>query len=288
MTNQITIITHRGLDPGINNYYAESSFEAFKDQLNRGFGIEFDPCFIKNNRIIIVHDSTFQKISHGQSFQKISELDPKFMPINLNHGRLCFFEELLDLIRHSSSKINALHLKGPFQSDEYLDIFVNTLKTSTLDLLDRLILFDIKPETAKILKKNISGLHMAPSVAHYYDLERYNASVAGTLISVENAIKYKLEGLYDWVWLDEWDRTDKNGHDKTLYNPETFKKLKTIGYKIALVTPELHATSPGLLGGEAHPDADNHQKLIVRIKNILALKPDAVCTDYPDEVKNLQ
>ena len=32
------IITHRGLEPSRSNYFSESSLEAFKDQLSRGFG----------------------------------------------------------------------------------------------------------------------------------------------------------------------------------------------------------------------------------------------------------
>lgn len=40
------IITHRGLEPDRPGFFSESSFEAFADQLARGFGgIEFDPNF---------------------------------------------------------------------------------------------------------------------------------------------------------------------------------------------------------------------------------------------------
>ena len=61
--------------------------------------------------------------------------------------------------------------------------------------------------------------------------------------------------------------------------------LSQEGYKIALVTPELHGTSPGLYGGESHKDAKDKETLFKRIKEILSLKPDAVCTDYPEEVR---
>jgi hypothetical protein len=65
-----------------------------------------------------------------------------------------------------------------------------------------------------------------------------------------------------------------------------FKILKDEGLKVALVTPELHGTSPGLLGGEAHPDADKNC-LFDRIQEIIDLQPDALCTDYPEEVGKL-
>jgi hypothetical protein len=41
------------------------------------------------------------------------------------------------------------------------------------------------------------------------------------------------------------------------------------------------------LGGEAHEDARDHEALMARIEEIIDLKPDLVCTDYPDEVRTL-
>ena len=63
--------------------------------------------------------------------------------------------------------------------------------------------------------------------------------------------------------------------------------MKDAGLSISLVTPELHATSPGLLGGEAHPDAQSRERFFERIGEIIALKPDWICTDYPEEVLGL-
>ena len=98
-------------------------------------------------------------------------------------------------------------------------------------------------------------------------------------------VAYK--NIFDWAWLDEWDRTDKNNSIKTLYNAKNFAVLKKYKFKIALVTPELHSTSPDLLGGESHQDAADHNLLFTRIKKIIKLNPDAICTDYPDRVKAL-
>ena len=65
--------------------------------------------------------------------------------------------------------------------------------------------------------------------------------------------------------------------------------MRGVGAKIALVTPELHGTSPHLLAGEAHPDAPkgDTETLFKRIKEIIDLKPNAICTDYPEEVSKL-
>ena len=137
----------------------------------------------------------------------------------------------------------------------------------------------------KYLKERNPKLHLASSVSHQYDIERYNGVVGGTLITIEEAIENK--DLFDWVWLDEWDLTDKDGGVKSLYNKENFELLRKNNLKIALVTPELHATSPGLLGGESHQDAKDHQTLVKRLHEIITLKPDAICTDWPDLVTSL-
>lgn len=284
------IITHRGLEPSKKSYFSESSYEAFKDQLARGYGIEFDPNFIKDNRITIAHDATLSRITKGKDMRSFSELTPEEITgISLGNGRLCFFEELMELIRKSESKINAMHVKGGYQQEPFITILIDHIKKYANDLVERFMIFDLKPEVAREMKKRIPDLHLAPSVADVYDIERYNGAVKGTLISLEDAIQMGPSGekLYDWVWLDEWDRRAKDGSDKTFYNEKTFTALKNAGYKISLVTPELHGTSPGLLGGEAHEDAANTEKLMTRIKEIIDLKPDAICTDYPEEASQL-
>ena len=280
--NKNKIITHRGLEPSNPNFYSESSFEAFKNHLDRGFGIEFDPNFTKDG-IVVVHDSNLARITDNKNQRAISDLTTQeALSVELGNGRLCSLGELMELIKNSHSKINALHLKGKFQKPEYLDKLIAGLANYP-DVLDRILIFDVTPETAKYLKSKNPNFHLAPSVSHPYDIQRYNQAVLGTLISVEDAIKYRQEGLFDWVWLDEWDRTDENGQDKKLYTKEVFEKLKVAGYKIALVTPEMHAFSPGLLGGEFHQDAKPKERLFARIKQIISLKPNSICTDYPEE-----
>lgn len=280
------VFTHRGLEPSRENFYPESSYESFKNQLSRGFGIEFDPNFVKDG-IVISHDSSLKRITGGKDMREFKNLNVSEITSirygNKKQGKTPTFDQLMDLIRKSKSAINALHLKGKFQDKHYLELLIKALNKN-IDVLPKLLIFDAKPEVARFLKKKIPSLSIAPSVSHEYDIKRYNNAVLGTLISINEAIRYKKEGLYEWVWLDEWDRSDEDGKGKTLINKETFSKLKDAGYKISLVTPELHGTSPGLLGGEAHPDAENKKRLFARIKEIISLEPDAICTDYPEEI----
>lgn len=282
---KLQILTHRGLDPSKKDYFLESSYEAFNDQTNRGFGLEFDVNFTKDDRVVISHDAGLERITNRQNKKLISEMNLwEIKNIRLNGNKFCDLDELLEIIRNNKIEVNALHLKGKFQEKKYLDILLKSLKQNK-DVLGKIIIFDVKTNSAKYLKLNLPQIILAPSIAHPYDIKRYNFAVKGTLIPMEETIRNR--HLFDWVWLDEWDLTNKNNSTKTLYNEKNFNTLRKYGFKIALVSPELHTALPNLLDGESHQSAKNVEKLRNRISEIIKLKPDAICTDYPDMVKEL-
>ena len=279
------ILTHRGLEPAKQPFFAESSFDAFKNHLSRGFSIEFDPAFTKDG-IIIFHDSTFSRFTNGKDTRSIKSISTKdALSIPLLNGHLTTLENLLNLIQDFQPQFNALHLKSPYQQESYLSRLIDTLAQFPR-ALPKLLLIDLKPETANFIKEKLPNLSLATSIAHPYDIQRFNQAVGNTLLSVDEAITHK--DLYSWAWLDEWDLSDANNNTKKLYTQDTFQKLRNHGFKISLVTPEIHGTSPGLLGGEAHPDAAPLPRLKKRIQEILALEPNAICTDYPEIVLELQ
>lgn len=283
--NDLQILTHRGLESSKKNYFVENSCEAFIDHSNRGFGLEFDVNFTKDNRIIVFHDSSLKRITQGQDKRLFLNMSFKeIKSLRLNGNKLCDLEELLGIIRKSKANLNALHLKGKFQEKKYLNILLNSLEQNK-DILRKIIIFNVKINTAKHIKSRLPQAILAPSVAHLYDIKRYNLATKGTLMFIEEAIRNRI--IFDWVWLDEWDRTNENNSIKTLYNEENFNILKNHGFKIALVAPELHATSPNLIGGESHQDARNIETLKKRIGEIIKLEPDAICTDYPEMIKEL-
>ncbi len=281
----IRIITHRGLEPENENFPTESTYEAFADQIKRGVGIEFDINFTKDDQIIIFHDSGLNRITNGKDGRLFSEMNlSEIKKIKLNECRVCTFNELMGLIESSKSDLHFLHLKSKFQEKKYLDIIIKKL-TKYSFAVSKLIIFDIKIDTAMYLKEQIINIQLAPSIAHDNDIKRYNNVVGNTLISIDEAIIHK--ELFRWVWLDEWDRTDENNNTKSLYNKEIFEKLRNNNFKIALVSPELHTTSPNLLGDESHQDAQDREKLETRLGEIIKLKPDAICTDYPDLINRI-
>ncbi|OGE16941.1 hypothetical protein A3F00_02870 [Candidatus Daviesbacteria bacterium RIFCSPHIGHO2_12_FULL_37_11] len=291
------VFTHRGLEPSKPDFFPESSFEAFEDQLSRGFGIEFDPNFCKDG-IVVWHDPTLERFSLGKDLRALHDLTVEELhgmkSWNTSHtaeGKIPTFDEVMDLIRKSESTTNALHFKGKYQTPDDLQTLIEHLKKNS-DVLSRILIFDVKPETAKTLLEAFPEIALAPSVAHQHDVDRFNSVVAETLIETDEVVQMLKDGIFGknpWVWLDEWDLTGENGGTKKLYTAEVFNKMRAAGAKIALVTPELHGTSPHLLGDEAHPDAPkgDTKTLFKRIKEIIDLNPDGICTDYPEEAKEL-
>lgn len=274
------IITHRGLDPSNSHFPPESSFEAFSEHIKQGFSLEFDPNFTKDG-VVIWHDPTLSRLSKGTDNRSFLELTTK--EVLQYYPHLCSLDKLLQLISESQSTCHALHLKGNFHSIDHLKRLSEILSAHP-EALQKLFAFDIPPHVAKQLKQLCPELQLAPSVAHPYDIKRFNPCVYNTLQAIEQAIEHK--ELYSWVWLDEWDRTEPNNSQKALYTSDNMQKLSSAGYKIALVTPELHATSPHLLGGESHPDAED-SRWKSRIQEIIQLSPDAMCTDHPSRLADM-
>ena len=106
---------------------------------------------------------------------------------------------------------SALHLKAKFQESKYIDIMLNILKKFK-NIENKIFIFDIKIETAKYIKLKNNNIKLFPSIAHEYDILRYNQYTWWTLISINNFLDNK--NLFDWVWLDEWDRKNKNWKKK--------------------------------------------------------------------------
>jgi hypothetical protein len=204
--------------------------------------------------------------------------------MNFNGSHITTLENVLKLIDElqSPQSVSAIHLKYTSQKKDDLNIILSYLQDADVS---RFFIFDATIETARYLKSKYSGLRIAPSVAHPYDIERYNQVVGGTLMPIEEVLAHR--DLFDGVWLDEWDLADKNGGVKKMYTKETIDLFKQQRLWVGLVMPELHGTSPGLLGGEAHPDTSSFEILMGRYKEIVACGPDAICTDYPDILKTM-
>ncbi len=273
----LTIFSHRGIELS-KKKYIESTYRSFSAQIKNGLSLEFDVNFTKDNKIIIFHDRNLARLTHNKDQRLISDLTLREIKKSFSsNNKILTLKEIIDLIRRGSPSLYALHLKSQFHHKHYLELLVRDLQKYR-KYLDRLLIFDIPLTTAQYLKKNLKGIHLAPSVSHPFDIQRYNQFTGGTLIPVSGLSAYAK--VCDWVWLDEWDTSDKNNTKKNLYSKKNFDLLRKKGFKIAVISPELHSTSPGLLGGEKHPDGLNRSVVSARLLNILKLKPDAICSDY--------
>ncbi len=279
------IITHRWLEPLNKNFnFIESSKEAFEDQLKRWFWLEFDINFSKDMVPFIFHDSSLSRITNGidtRNFNKLS-ID-EILNYNLNGNSFISFDELLKLISkyRKNWEYSALHLKSKFQEKIYIDIIINILEKYE-NIENKIFIFDIKIEFAKYIKYINKNILLFASLSHEYDIERFNLSTWNTLLSIKDFLNNL--SIYDWAWLDEWDRKDKIW-EKSLYNKDIFNIIKNKNKLIWIVTPELHSKSPWLLWWEAHDDCININILKSRFKEIIKLNPDFICSDYLEFIK---
>lgn len=112
------LIAHRGLD---NNKYTENTKNAIIDSLNKPYisGVELDVRMTKDNKIVVAHDMTINRVSNGTGF--ISNMTLKELK-NFNFGtknnltRISTLKEVLSAI--SSDKIILIELKYE-GTDEY-------------------------------------------------------------------------------------------------------------------------------------------------------------------------
>lgn len=279
------ILTHRWLEPLNNNFnFIESSKDAFLNQLERWFWLEFDINFSKDLVPFIFHDWNLSRITNWDDKRNFDELNiDEILNYNLNWNSFISFEELIKKISNyrNNWEYSALHLKSKFQEQKYIDIMINILNKFE-NIENKIFIFDIKIEIAQYIKSKYNKIKLFPSIAHEYDIERYNNCTWNTLYSIEDFLN-NLD-IFDWVWLDEWDRKNKIW-GKTLYNKEIFDIIKKENKLIWLVTPELHAKSPWLLWWEAHEDCRDLNILKLRFNEIIELNPDFICSDYLEFIK---
>ncbi len=275
-------LCHRGLD--IDQNTVESSLKSFEQVLTSCDGLELDIQRSKDGRLFVWHDQRADRLSAGQltgpltnyNFSKISS---KAQMVS----QVCTWEDVVKLIRTHSTKLFALHLKGANQNKTFLKTFEEALD-GIVDLHTSLMIFDCRREVAHDFSQKFPKLPLGLSVAHSFDIARYNSVTEGTLYTIQECIESA--DIIQWAWLDEWDLRDSNG-SKKLYSSETVSALKNQGLQVAVVSPELHAISPGLLGGEVHEEGKDLHKLEQRWREFMEMGVDAICSDYCSRIANM-
>lgn len=263
------IYSHRGIDLDRSEKLAENSLEAFSWAADHGFGVELDLQLNSQGEIIVAHDSTATRWSHGRCNLKWSDIPvAQLRTLESDCGKISKLKDVLQLSKEKSLHL-AIHLKGANQTPQMLSVFVETL-SSWRAIFPQILVFDCKLETAKLLREKFPTLDIAASVSTEGDLSTFNSLTSHTLYSLDQVLEMKTS--FTWAWLDEWQ--------PTLYNKDTFDRLSKGQLRSVVISPELHKA-------EKHPDAESPERLEVRWREILAFKPDAICTDFPNRIAQL-
>lgn len=278
MMQKNSILTHRGLAPSRTNFFSESSWEAFHAYLSAGLGIEFDACLVKDE-MVVHHDLTLAKVTDKKDLRALKDITAKeFHSLPLKQGRTCTLRDVLTLITQQTHQaISALHFKGPHQTPRGLnDLIQNLLEFP--QCFKNLFIFDLKLESARYIKKRLPEISLGVSLVHPYDQERFNKLTDGTLYTFEEVRQHR--ELFHWAVLDEWDLKDRHNEWKKLYTPLMLERIRNLDLKSMIISPELHKN-------DGHEDSPS-DRLFQRMKEIISLEPDLICTDYPDELAQLK
>lgn len=125
---------------GASGYAPENTLEAFKLAIEMEVdGIELDVQLTKDNKVVVIHDETLQRVSNGQGYVKdftLAEL--KELNFNKDNARYPELEiptlrEVLQLLRNTDIKLNIELKTGVF--------FYPELEQKVLELVDK---YDMK------------------------------------------------------------------------------------------------------------------------------------------------
>lgn len=284
-----SIVTHRAIniiDNKKNEAFAlESNRSAFLNQLQDGFGLEFDIQPLKNDSFVVTHNNNLKKLTNNKDLRLFADINYQdFKSINFEKNSIFFLDDILDLIDIYAKKICFLHLKHSCQEKKFLDRLIQIL-LSKKSVLKSIVIFDLRPKSAIYLKTNIPELNLAASVSHEYDIKRFGLFTGNTLLSLNEIISYK--DLYNWAWMDEWDTKHDTNPNKSFVNENNISLLKNNSFNVAVVSPELHGSSPGLLANEEHQSSKNILSLKEKWTEWAMFEIEAICSDYANEIRNM-
>lgn len=266
------VLSHRGLDLGKPGFAGESTRAAFETALASGFGLEVDLQMCADGSFLLWHDYDLRRWTRGRQTGEWQELSSaEIRSLEGRFGQLCWWDDLIVLHARYPDAWIAVHVKAHNQTDLFLGRWRDELRK--LSSREKILAFDLFPSVARELRDAFSDLGLAVSVANDFDVKRFTSRTGGTLSTLDEALD-RVSGVCDWLWFDEWDRKAADGSVKDLYSPEVVLRAHEGGFKLAAISPELHAQ-------DGHEDASSAGALEERWRRIRAAGIDAICTDYP-------
>lgn len=273
------LISHRGLDIGFSQCQ-ENSLEAFEYCIKHAFSFEFDLCFSRDRHLMVFHDATLRRISRNTIETAVNLWDAEDLKKQFG---IPYLSEIFNIIPNNVNSKQCLHIKGGFQTSRDLDQIMKFLGMHQ-EKLPNILIFDLKPDIARIFWQNFPQLDLAPSVAHPYDIARFAQYTSNTLFELDAVLENE---IFSYIWLDEWDLINVEGGFKNLYTANIIEKIRNQGKKVAIISPELHSEAPGHTASQGHQANSDFKSLETYMKQIISLAPELICTDYPSHYARL-
>lgn len=169
------LYSHRGIDFDRKEKLSENSLAAFRYAAEKSYGVELDLQMTKDQVLLVAHDSNIERWSLGRAKHSWSTLmNDEILKLENTFGSIARLPQVLALAEDFPSLHFAIHLKGANQSKIFIQELIETLTLSE-NIFSRILIFDVKLETAAALRRALPGIGLAPSVADEYDITRYQA-----------------------------------------------------------------------------------------------------------------
>lgn len=122
------LIAHRGLN---NKKYKENTKEAIIDSLKENYikGIEIDIRLTKDNQIVVIHDSTINRVSNQTGQIKdmtLKELKKYNFGTKEKPSKICTLKEILEIL--PQNKLILIEIKETKNKDLFIKLLYKTIK----------------------------------------------------------------------------------------------------------------------------------------------------------------
>lgn len=265
------ILAHRGIQESA----PENTLPAFENALTNGFGIETDLRLTADDRFVIQHDRSLNRVS-GVDVNVDELYTQELKRLNLSDSEdarsyeVPTLEEVLDLFTSQarpSAKL-ALHLKISVDktvATHLVDVLTRYNRQTNHDLLGKTVVFDVTLKVAREIKRANPAIQVGLSIGESDYFPRPNYPTLYTYESVQNI------DCWDIAWADEW-----NGG---LYTSDCIRQIQNDGKTVICVSPELHMnTDP------SHPKASSPAEIWQHLRQCGV---DGICTDSPVELSKI-
>jgi len=122
------LIAHRALD---DNKYTENTKNAALDALNKEYisGIEIDARITKDNKIVVVHDMTINRVSNGTGFvsdKTLKELKEYNFGTKENLTRISTLKDILNIVEDNKIVLIEIKFEGK-EEEKYIKYFYKSI-----------------------------------------------------------------------------------------------------------------------------------------------------------------